>query len=70
MVTWNRFLLRNCLKMRDSLEFLFHSINTANAYGMALSARSILEHVAMMQYFVDMIPWKTNQVVPHNKKCL
>ncbi len=67
VVAWNRFLLRNCLKIRDSLKFLFHSINTANAYGIALSARSILEHVAMTQYFVDMIPWKNNQMVPHGK---
>lgn len=67
VVGWNRFLLRNCLKVRDSLELLFHSINIANAYGTALSTRSILEHVAIIQYFVRIIPWQDNRFVPHDK---
>lgn len=67
VVAWNRFLLRNCLKSRDSLELLFHSVNTANSYGLALSARSILEHVAMTQHFVNIIPWQNNQMIPRAK---
>lgn len=67
VIGWNRFLLRNCLKVRDSLELLFGSINTANSYGVALSTRSILEHVSMVQYFVRIIPWQNNQFMPHVK---
>jgi len=67
LVSWNRFLLRNCLKIRDSIDLLFHSVNTANSYGITLSARSILEHVAMTQHFVNIIPWQNNQMVQQDK---
>jgi hypothetical protein len=48
---WNRLMLRTCLKVSDSLELMFFSMNTANAYGCTIAARSVIEHVAMLQYF-------------------
>lgn len=65
-ILWNRILLRTCLKVRDSLELLFYSINTANAYGCALAARSIIEHVALLQYFAKEIPWRNTKCVKHD----
>jgi hypothetical protein len=61
-VLWNRVLLRACLKVRDSMELMFFSINIANAYGCALAARSIIEHVALLQYLVNRVPWRNNRV--------
>lgn len=60
---WDRIVLRTHLKVRDAMRLLFYSCNTANAYGCALSARCIVEHVALLQYFVDRIPWKNNRRV-------
>lgn len=62
---WNRLLLRTCLKASDSLEMMFLSMNTANAYGCAITARSILEHIALLQYFANDIPWRESQLVRH-----
>lgn len=60
---WNKFLLRTNLKVRDALNLMFHSANTANAYGCALSARAILEHVALLQFFWNKVPWRKSRVV-------
>jgi hypothetical protein len=60
---WNRILLRSCLKVRDALQLLFYSSNTANSYGCALAARSIIEHVALLQFLAQAIPWKNTQRV-------
>lgn len=62
-VLWNRLLLRSCLKIRDSLDLLFISINTVNAYGCALASRSIIEHVALVQFFVKQVPWQTSSYI-------
>src|SRR5262245_48925610 len=40
---WNRLLLRTCLKVSDSLELMFFSMNAANAYGCAVSGRCVIE---------------------------
>ncbi len=61
-VQWNRVMLRACLKVSDALELMFFSINMANAYGCALSARSIIEHVALLQYLTKKVPWQKNKV--------
>jgi hypothetical protein len=60
---WNKLLLRTNLKVRDALYLMFHSANKANAYGFALSARAILEHVALLQFFWDQVPWRRSRVV-------
>ncbi len=65
VLLWNRLLLRTCLKVADSLEMMFLSMNAANAYCCAIAARSILEHVAFLQYFADDIPWRESQVITH-----
>lgn len=65
VLLWNRLLLRTCLKVSDSLELMFLSMNAANAYGCAITARSVLEHVALLQYFADDIPWRESQLIRH-----
>lgn len=60
---WSRIVLRTQLKVRDSLKLVFHSCNTSNAYGCALSSRAIIEHVALLQYFVGRVPWRTSAAV-------
>jgi hypothetical protein len=67
IVSWNRILLRTFLKVHDSLELMFSSINTANAYGCAIAARSIIEHVALLEYFAKRVPWKNGRVIRHEK---
>lgn len=62
-ILWNRLLLRTCSKVRDSLELLIFSSNTANSYGCALAARGILEHTALLNYFVQRVPWLQSPVV-------
>jgi len=42
---------------------MFFSMNTANAYGCAANGRSIIEHVALLQKFVDEVPWRTSAMV-------
>jgi hypothetical protein len=64
---WNKLLLRTHLKVRDSMHIMFQSANTANAYGCALAVRSVLEHVALLQYFWDKVPWRTSRVVTADK---
>ncbi len=60
---WKRVLLRSCLKVRDALQLLIYSSNSANAYGCALAARSIIEHVALLQFLVKKIPWKNTKQI-------
>lgn len=60
---WNKLLFRTHLKVRDSMHLMFQSANTANAYGCALAVRAVLEHVALLQYFWDKVPWRTSRVV-------
>lgn len=62
-ILWNRLLLRTCSKVRDSLEFLIFSSNAANSYGCALAARGIIEHVALLNYLVQRVPWLQSPVV-------
>jgi len=62
-ILWNRLLLRTCSKVRDSLELLLFSSNTANSYGCALAARGIMEHVALLNYFVQRVPWLQSPVI-------
>jgi hypothetical protein len=64
---WNKFLLRTNLKVRDALYLMFHSANKANAYGCALSARAILEHVALLQFFWNKVPWRKSRVLTENE---
>jgi len=64
-VLWNRLLLRTCLKTLDSLELMFFSMNTANAYGCAIAARSVIEHVALLQSFADEVPWRDSPTIQH-----
>ena len=61
IIMWNRILLRTCLKLQDSLEIMIYSCNTANAYGSALAARSIIEHTALLNYLVQSVPWRTSK---------
>jgi hypothetical protein len=60
---WNKLILRVHLKVRDSLQLTFYSCNTANSYGCALSARAIIEHAALLQYFIDKIPWQEGRLI-------
>lgn len=60
---WNKLLLRTHLKVRDALQLLIHSANSANAYGCALTARAILEHVALLQHFWDKVPWRKSRII-------
>lgn len=63
-IFWNRLVLRTQLKVRDSLQLVFYGANANNIYGYALAARSIVEHVALVQYLVNAVPWRTNREVP------
>ena len=60
---WNRLLLRTCSKVRNSLELLIFSSNEGNSYGCALAARGIMEHVALLNYFVQRVPWLQSPAV-------
>jgi len=62
-VWWNRIAIRSCLKARDAVQLMFFSCNTANAHGCALAARSIIEHVASLQYFINTVPWRDSPLV-------
>lgn len=62
-ILWNRLLLRTCYKVRDALQLLIYSSNTINSYGCALATRSIIEHVALLNYFVQKIPWLESPIV-------
>ena len=57
---WRQTIVRTELKVRDSLQVLFFSCNTRNLYGVVLASRAVLEHVAILQYVFDEIPWKTS----------
>lgn len=61
---WKRIILRTQLKVLDALKLLFYSCNTRNLYGCAITSRSILEHVALLQYLADKVPWKDNREIP------
>jgi len=54
---WTKILLRTLMKVGDAMQLVFYSANTWNAYGCALGARSILEHVAFLEYFASKTPW-------------
>jgi hypothetical protein len=64
---WNRVLLRTAFKVHDALDLLFHSINSANAYGCAIASRSIIEHVALLSYFVKGVPWEDGRPVQNDE---
>lgn len=64
---WNRIVLRTQLKVRDSIQLLFYSCNTANAYGCALSARSVIEHTSLLEYLSSKVPWRNHRAVPKAK---
>lgn len=64
---WNKLIFRTHLKVRDAVQLLFLSANNTNAYGCALSARSIMEHVALLQYFYDKTPWLESKMVSHEE---
>ena len=64
---WNRFLLRTDLKVRDALKLLFYSANTSNAYGCSLASRAILEHVALLHYFSQKVPWRKSRRVTNDE---
>ena len=73
---WNRVQVRTFLKVRDSLEILFTSMNLSNAYGCVISARGIIEHVALLQLLTKEVPWtkswKTSKddLIAYTKKLL
>jgi hypothetical protein len=67
IVLWNRVMLRTSLKVHDALELMFRSINSANAYGCAIAARSIIEHVALLQFVAKEIPWLEGRVIKHEE---
>jgi len=60
---WTKILLRTLLKVIDGMQLVFYSANTRNAYGCALGARSVLEHIALLQYFGNQAPWLTQSMV-------
>ena len=66
-ILWNRIILRTQLKVRDSLQLLFYSSNTGNVYGYTLASRSIVEHVALLEYLATITPWRDGPEVPKEK---
>lgn len=63
----NRIILRTQLKVRDSLQIFFYSSNTGNAYGCALASRSIIEHVALLQYLTTKTSLRDIKVIPRKE---
>lgn len=62
---WNRLLGRALLKCEDGTRLLIFSTNKKNLYGIALAARAIIEHVALVTHLSDRTVNFTGRDLPH-----